>query len=604
MQKRNALLIVFLLFLSANAYPQQRTLEISGLRNYTEDELFDNLNLQRYEDGSMSAKEVVDTIVSYYNGLGYTLVKVYVIENTEKSLEIYVDEGVLGKIIFLHMDDFTLIYLKVAFRLKNKIFNIKTVTENIEKLKKGKRWKDITYELKPVKEYDTSLFQLDRELNLPLIGKKQLPIFDKFPPRYDMVVIFSKSDIPESIDDKIPDSGDNRKSDSGATDDKKDKQGKKKRILNKFDYGLRLNFYKGFIPYMKYYQLGLLSRKDFLMAETSLGVMYGIDSKFTRPPRITYYDFNTIYYFPPTFKDIFTPHLNFNLLYSQAARPDLGLEEYNFLVLNGLLAPGITLLSKFNIYTGFGVETAFQFQNKVSNLHLLQTAIQFKSLSIDPYPLFSGEIRQADIQNYENLMKDKFGNKDYVRTDVYNYIEAGIKYDFSKKGDSIYELRKNRLKKEIAFAYDFYFLEKTFNKIRVIGYYDHEFKDRSIYSGALTYQFTFYNPPFYHEGSVSGPAFKGFYGLSYFSKNVLAQSNEYRVSVYRDFLYIGVYFDMTVFDGSRRDLTGAQFGFVGGPTIRVLLLDHFELYLQYGWDYLLATNKSHGYLYFNIYNKW
>ena len=497
-----------------------------------------------------------------------------------------------------------LIYLKIAFRLKNKIFNIKTVTENIEKLKKGKRWKNITYELKPVKEYDTSFFQLDRALNLPLIGKKQLPIFDKYPPRFDMVVIFSKSDMPDIIDDKIPDGNNNKTPDSDKTGDKKDKQGKKKRILNKFDYGLKLNFYKGFIPYLKYYQLGLMSKNDFLMMETSLGVMYGIDSKFNKPPRITYYNFNTNYFFPPTFKDIFTPHFKFDLFYSKAARPDLGLEQYNFLILNGMLAPGITLLRKFNIYTGFGVETAFQFQNKVADIHLLHTAMQFKSLAVNPYPLFSGEITQADIQNYESLMRDKFGDNNYWRTDVYNYIEAGIIYDFSKKGDSVYELRKNRLKKEIAFAYDFYFLQKSFNTIRLLGNFDYEFKDRSIYSGAMTYQLTFYNPPFYHEGSVSGPAFKGFYGLSYFSKNVLAQSNEYRISVYQDFLYIGVYFDMTLFDGSKRDLTGPQFGFVGGPTVRVLLLDHFELYLQYGWDYLIATKKSHGYMYFNIYNKW
>ena len=604
MPKRNALLIVLLLFLSVNAYSQERSLEISGLRNYTEDELFDQLDLQRYENGTMSAKEVVDTIVRFYNDLGYTLVKVYVIENTETSLNIYVDEGVLGKIIFLHMDDFTLIYLKVAFRLKNKIFNVKTVTENIEKLKKGKRWKQITYELKPVKEYDTSFFQLDRALNLPLIGKKQLPIFDKFPPRFDMVVIFSKNDLLDDIDITNPDTGNKKPNLWKQTTDEKDKDWGKSGNLNKFDYGLRLNFYKGFIPYLNYYQLGLVSKKDFFLAETSLGVMYGLDSKFTKPPRITYYDLTAAYFFPPTFKDIFTPHLKFNLLYSKAARPDLGLEEYKFLVLNGMLAPGITLLSKFNIYTGFGVETALQFQNKVNDFRLLQTAVQFKSLAIDPYPLFSGEIRQADIKNYENLMRDKFGDKDYLRTDVYNYIEAGIMYDFSKKGDSVYELRKNRLKKEIKFAYDFYFLKKAFDKIRVMGNYDYEFKDRSIYSGALTYQFTFYNPPFYHEGSVSSPAFRGFYGLAYYSKNVLAQSNEYRISVYRDFLYIGVYFDMTLFDGSKRDLTGAQFGFVGGPTIRLLLLDHFELYIQYGWDYLLATHKSHGYFYFNVSNKW
>jgi hypothetical protein len=602
MPKRNSLLIVFLLFISINAYPQQRSLEISGLRNYTEDELFDNCRLQGFEDGVMTAKQVVDSIIAFYNGRGYTLIKVYVIENTDTSLKIYIDEGILGKIIFLNMDDFTLIYLKVAFRLKNKVFNVNTVTTNIEKLKKGKRWKDITYQLKPVKEYDTSFFQLDRALNLPLIGKKQLPIFDKYPPRFDMVVIFSKSDIPDSLDDTITD--DNQNTVPDRTDDHNDTPGKKKRTIYKFDYGLKINFYKGFIPYLKYYQLGLFSRKDFFMVETSLGAMYGIDSKFNRPPRITYYNFNTNYFFPPTFKDIFTPHLKFDLFYSKAARPDLGLEEYNFLILNGMLAPGITLLRNFNIYTGFGVETAFQFQNKVSDLYLLQTAIEFESLAANPYPLFSGKISQDDIRNYEDLMKAKFGNSEYWRTDVYNYLEAGIIYDFSNKGKTVYELRKNRLKKQIGFIYDFYFLQKTFNRIRLLGNFDHEFKDRSIYSGALTYQLTFYNPPFYHEGSVSGPAFKGFYGLSYFSKNVLAQSNEYRVSVYRDFLYIGVYFDMTLFDGSKRDLTGAQFGFVGGPTIRVLLLDHFELYLQYGWDYLLSTEKSHGYLYFNIYNKW
>ena len=602
MYKRNALIIVLLLFISINAHSQQRSLQISGLRNFTEDELFDTLNLHRYEDGTMSAMEVVDSIVSFYGSSGYTLVKVYVVEKTDTSLEIYVDEGALGKIIFLNMDDFTTIYLKIAFRLKNKIFNIKTVTENIKKLKKGKRWKDITYQLKPVKEYDNSFFQLDRELNLPLIGKKHLPIFDKFPPRFDLVVIFSKSDIPESIDDGTPDS--DRKADIDKAIEEKEKTDAKKRILNKFDYGLKLHFYKGFIPYLKYYQLGLLSKSDFLMAETSLGVMYGIDSKFNRPPRITYYNLNTNYFFPPTFKDVFTPHLKFDLFYSKSARADLGLQEYNFLILNGMLAPGITLLRKFNIYTGFGVEPAFLFKNKAFDLVLLQKTIQFQSLAINPYPLFSGKIKQDDIRNFRDLMEAKFGKDDDWRTDVYNYLEAGIIYDFSKRGKSVYELRKNRLKKEIALVYNFYFLEKTFNQLRLLGYFDHEFKDRSIYSGAISYQLTFYDPPFYQEGSVSGPAFKGFYGMSYYSKNVLAVSNEYRISVYRDFLYIGAYFDMTLFDGSKRDLTGPQFGFVGGPTIRALLLDHFELYLQYGWDYLLSTKKNHGYLYFNIYNKW
>ena len=93
MRKRNILLIVLLLLITITAYPQQRSLQISGLRNYTEDELFEALNLYRYEDGVMSAKEVVDSIISFYGTSGYTLIKVYVIEKTDTSLEIFVDEG-------------------------------------------------------------------------------------------------------------------------------------------------------------------------------------------------------------------------------------------------------------------------------------------------------------------------------------------------------------------------------------------------------------------------------------------------------------------------------------------------------------------------------
>lgn len=61
---------------------------------------------------------------------------------------------------------------------------------------------------------------------------------------------------------------------------------------------------------------------------------------------------------------------------------------------------------------------------------------------------------------------------------------------------------------------------------------------------------------------------------------------------------------MTLFEGTGRDLKGAQFGFVGGPTARVLLLDHFELYFHYCWDYLLSTKNSRQQMYFNIVNKW
>ena len=593
MPKPAVILILFFIFFSTNSYSQQRTLEISGLKIYTEDELFSLLNLEEYEKGKMSAKEVTDSLVGFYASNGFTIVKIYIIENTDTALKIYIDEGMLDKIIFLNMDDFTTLYLKVAFRLKHKIFNYYTVQEKLDKLKQGKRWKDITWQLKPVKEYDKSFFQLDRDLSLPLIGKKVLPFFDRYSPQYDLIIIFSKYINPYTADDKIIDKKKLGEPDKKGAAGQKIGKKIKKPVLNKFDYGLKVNYYKGFIPYLKYYHLSLIAPGDFFMGETSVGIMYGLDRKFTRPPRETYFNFNANYFFPPTFKDIFTPLIRADLFQSKAARPDLNLISYNYLLLNAMLAPGITILSKFNIFTGYGVESAFVFHSTLNKYIIYK---------YDPYQFIFGSNTMRDVQALRDLYT--FYRKVNDHTEVYNYLEAGFIYDFSKKKTKIYELRKNRLKKEIALIYDFYFLYKIFNKIRLVGVYEHEFKDRSIYSGMIYYQYSFGKTPFYHETSVSSLAFKGFQRTSYFSKNVLAQSNEYRISVYKDFLYVGAYFDMTVFEGSGRDIKGAQFGIVGGPTMRLLLLDHFELYLQYGWDYLISNKNNAGYLYFNIYNKW
>lgn len=594
MPRHAAILTLLVLFVSIDSYSNQRTLEITGLRIYTEYELFDLLHLERYEEGRMTAKEVTDSLTAFYSANGYTLIKIYVIENTDSVLKIYINEGALGKIIFLNMDDFTTLYLKIVFRLKNKIFNYKTVQSNIDKLKKGKRWKDITWLLRPVKDFNTSLLQLDRELNLPLIGKRVLPFFDRFGPEYDLIIIFSKYINPYTADDKIIDR--KKVGPGGKTDTReKDKtlQKKKKRVINKFDYGLKVNYYKGFIPYLKYYQLGLISKGDFFMGETSVGIMYGLDRKFTRPPRETYFNFNANYFFTPAFKDIFTPLLRVDLLQSRAARPDLNLARYNYLLLNAMLAPGITLLKKFNIFLGLGVESAFIFKSQTSYLIYYKYA---------PSRLLFGENSSQELQALKDLYN--FSEEVNNHTDVYMYLQAGFAYDFSKKSKKIYELRKNRLKKEIALMYDFYFLKKIFNRIRLLGHFDYEFKDRSIYSGILSYQYSFGKTPFYHETSVSNQAFKGLHRTSYFSRNVLSQSNEYRISVYRDFLYLGLFFDWTLYEASGRDLKGAQFGIVGGPTFRILLLDHFELYLQYGWDYLVSTKTNDGFFYFNIYNKW
>lgn len=590
------LIIVIFLF-SSSSYSNHRFLEISGLKIYSEEQLYTLLRLDRFERGAMTSQDVINAIISFYSLNGYTLVKVYIIDDSTASLRIYVDEGALGKIIFLNMDDFTTLYLKVVFRLKHKVFNYYSVVDNVEKLKKGKRWKYVTWQLKPVREYDSSILQIDRALNLEIMRKMKLVFFDRYSPRYDLIIIFTKVDIPE-VDDRSL--GRDKKSDSqspgGNTPPgaEKNQNGKKKKImLNKVDYGLKINYYNGLIPYLKYYHLGLLSAGDYFVAETSVGIMYGLDRKFKRPPRETYFNFGLIYFFTPTFKDIFTPLLRINLYQSKAGRLDLGLLEYNYLLLNVMFAPGITLLSRLNIYTGVGAEMAFLFNSKYSHF--------VASLFLPPDIVFGNDLFKK-LKAIKKLNDFKREVSDH--TEVYAYLEAGTMYDFSKKSGKVYELRKNRLKKEIGFAYDFYFLEDSFHTIKLLGAYDHEFKDHSIYSTSLAYQFTFSDTPFYHEISVSNLSFMGLQRMAYFSKHVLSQANEYRISVYKDFLYVGIFFDMTLFEGLGRNLKGAQFGFVGGPTLRVLVLDHFEFYLQYGWDYLVSTRTNQGYLFFNLYNKW
>ena len=122
-----------------------------------------------------------------------------------------------------------------------------------------------------MKDYDASLVQIDRALNLEIMRKMKLAFFDRYSPRYDLIIIFTRGVIPELEDRSL---GRDRKTEAEkAGADKKGTAGKKmkKITLNKFDYGLKINYYKGFIPYVRYYHLGMISRGDFFMAETPAG---------------------------------------------------------------------------------------------------------------------------------------------------------------------------------------------------------------------------------------------------------------------------------------------------------------------------------------------
>ena len=567
--------LFILLFNSDMLLPGHRTLEISGLKIYKEKELVDLLNLHHYTNGRMPPRKVINSIKHFYKVRGYTIVNVSIIEKSKTSLKLYIDEGRLGKIIFRNIDDFLTLYLKTRFILDYKIFNVYEADRLIDKFKKQLGWRNMSYSLKPAKSYKKSFSQLDKDLKMPFM--------EKYDFKYDLIIRKSRK-IDIYLINSIKKYETQKKTQVNTKKTKKP-------LINKVEYGIKIHYYQGFIPFLRYQHLGLFANADYLRADTSLGAMYGLDGRFKETPRITFFKFNTFYFFTPTFKDIFTPFIKLDFYKSSAARPDLGLASFNFLLLNALFAPGITLLSKWHLHLGVGSETIFFEDSKFDSGRIVSTDIMS---FIGRDPLREMNNRKKLYRLYKEIEK---------RTDVYCYTEVGVAYDFTKRKS--HELRKNRLKKEIVLLYNFYFIKKLFHQIRLIGYLEHEFKDGSIYSGKVSYNYVFNDPPFHHESSISSSRFfKGFNRKGYFSRNVLAQSNEYRISLFRDFIFVGAFFDMTLFESSGYDLKGIHFGFTGGLTVRLLLLDHFELYVYYGWDYMVTTGSNHDNVYFNIQNKW
>jgi len=316
--------------------------------------------------------------------------------------------------------------------------------------------------------------------------------------------------------------------------------------------------------------------------------MYGIDRKFTRKtgrykregirykektewvkPRMTFVKGETAYLFTPTLKDYFTPSLRGNYYESKSGRIDLGL-GYNYRLFNFMFAPGITLLKKFLVYTGLGEEIVMF---SMKNSYILNSYNYIESRK-GPY---------FYLTNREKLF---FKNK----KDNFHYFESGVTFDIKPE---IFSALK---KKNIVLIYNYYFNKRNFHKIRFNLFFDFEFKDRSIYSTILDYKYIWFDPPLHHEASVTSSAFKGFMGIGYHSRNILSFSNEYKISIYRDFIYAGIYNDYTLFEGSGYDLPKRiHLGIVGGPTVRLIFLDQFEFYMYYGIHYLVPKQKTGDY---------
>ncbi len=527
-------LILFILLLSSGkAWPDEKPLkkiELEGLKVYTEEALLKNLKISKIITPDLRLDGVVSKISRYYHDQGYLLIKIYIIENSPERLYLYIDEGRLDRIVFHRLNTLNLIKMKYRYSFYKNIFNQKRLEKIIQRLKEREGYDLVRYNIIPSRSFDSSLFQLDRELNIPVIGVWQIPFFEKYKNRF-------------YIDFQL------EKSSPG-------KDGGKKLV----EYDLTSSYAKGLIPGVKYYRTNLLDTGDKFKAAADIGIMYGFDRKFNEYPRMTFFQTEVSYQVSPIM-DIFTPLVK-NILYrSDYSRKDIGISSYKSWLVKSLLAPGFTFLKNLEIYSGAGVENAIIW-------------------GIDYMP---GRDYRPEIISEKNN---------------YPYFETG--FELSRNPHNEFDI----LKQKINFIYTHYYYVKFFNLFEAKAVYDHEFDYYNIYSIKFSYKKLWGNVPFYHEESVTSQTFKGFMGQSYYSRHLSSMSNEIFTSIYREFMYLGIYFDTVAFMGSGYDLSGIKYGIAGGPGFKVLLLDHFEGYIYFGRDLLLGTGLSHNNLNFGLNKKW
>jgi hypothetical protein len=224
--------------------------------------------------------------------------------------------------------------------------------------------------------------------------------------------------------------------------------------------------------------------------------------------------------------------------------------------LKGTLAPGITLLKKMKIYAGLGGERAY----------ILDPAV-------DP------------ASDNPAAIKDHVENRAFFETKLL-WLLPGIK------------------EKQIEFTYRYFLNNKIFQEVFIQGSSDFELEYLSIYTFAFDIAKIWQQPPFYHEVPVSNLNFKGFMGEDYYTRTAAKNSHELKTSLYRAFIYGGVFTDLTWFRGSGYDLSGNQYGFVSGISGHIIFLDQFQFDIYYGKDYLYPSKESRYNIYMKLFKKW
>ncbi len=329
------------------------------------------------------------------------------------------------------------------------------------------------------------------------------------------------------------------------------------------DLDIKTSYSKGFIPRIEFYDPSIFMDDDLLVAGASAGIRYGyygLDVDFARRPEWTFMEAHADYNIAPAFKEYFTPMIRGAVNNSRASRHDLGLEEYKFVVLKGTAAPGITLLKKWKIYAGLGAERVYIYDS-----------------APDP-DAGSPMIIKEHIEDYA-------------------FLETRLIYELSWLPPGIKG-------KQIEFAYRYYWNDKIFNEISIESSSDYELRYLSIYTLAFDYAKIWKRPPFYHEEPVSNQNFKGLMSEDYYTRDTARNSHEIKTSLYRAYIYGGLFTDLVWFRGSGYDLTGNHYGLVAGISGHVIFLDQFQFDIYFGKDCLFPEKDSRYNIYMKLFRKW
>lgn len=331
-----------------------------------------------------------------------------------------------------------------------------------------------------------------------------------------------------------------------------------------FIYGFNTSYSYGFIPYIWYIHPNLFQQNDNFKIGIKTGYMYAFYGSFTTmpdfksPPRNTFNEMNIIYQSKPFFNNLFLPRISSQIYNSKAGRPDIELWVYNYVRTNVILQPGFIPAHNLKVSPLFGIEKIF----------ILDAVSTSKVYDVS---------KQPEIWNFVGITADI----DYV---PYTSEEITKRY--------------------IILSYRYYFkYGKHFNNIMINSQFKFDFRNNDILLFIADY--TYFNDPipFYYEIPVSARSFKGLMKQNFYTTHIARVSNEYQISLYRDFIYTGVYFDATMFKGMYIT-RNAQGAIAYGLSLYYIFLEQFEFSLWWGKDLLFSTEESGYNLKFSLSKKW